>query len=89
VFAFDGAPLGIEEALVTWADVELDGPTVRVIGQRTTLELTVQEPAGVVFHAQRLEEECRANQRDGVLTRLTVDLPAGALHFRVRIVPRV
>ena len=27
--------------------------------------------------------------KKGVLTRLTVDLPAGALHFRVRIVPRV
>jgi hypothetical protein len=60
-----------------------------VIGQRATLELTVQEPSGAVFHAQRLEEECRANQRDGVLTRLTVDLPAGALHFHVRVVPHV
>jgi hypothetical protein len=89
VFAFDGAPLEIEEAIVTWADVELDGQTARVIGQRATLELTVQEPSGAVFHAQRLEEECRANQRDGVLTRLTVDLPAGALHFHVRVVPHV
>ncbi len=88
VFAFDGAPLEIEEAIVTWANVEPDGSTARVIGQRTTLELTVQEPDGAVFHVQRLEDECHANQREGVLTRLTVTLPQGTPRFRVRIFPR-
>jgi len=89
VFAFDGPPLAIEEALVTWADVELHGARARVSGRRSRLELTVLQPAGAVFQAQRLEEECRANQRDGVLTRLTVALPAGETRFQVRITPTV
>jgi hypothetical protein len=41
-----------------------------------------------VFQAQRLEEECRANQRDGVLTRLTVTLPEGETRFVLRLVPQ-
>jgi len=87
-FAFEGAPLDIEEAFVTWCPVEVSGSTARVLGKRSTLELIVQEPASAVFQATRLEAECRANQREGVLTRLCVALPAGALRCRVRIVPK-
>jgi len=85
VFAFDGPPLDIEEAFVTWFPVQVSGSTARILGKRSTLELTVQEPAGATFQAARLEEECRANQREGVLTCLTVSLPSGALRFHVRI----
>lgn len=87
-FAFEGAPLDIEEAFVTWFPVEVNGSTARIVGKRAALELSVQEPAGAAFQAVRLEAECRANQREGVLTRLSVALPAGTLRFRARIVPK-
>jgi hypothetical protein len=51
------------------------------------LELRIEEPAGATFQAQRLEEDCRANRRDGVLTRITAHLPAGEQRFRMRLIP--
>jgi hypothetical protein len=88
VFAFDGPPLDIEEAFVTWFPVEVSGSTARIIGRRSTLALTVQAPAGASFQATRLEEECRINKREGVLTRLTVGLPAGTQRFQLCITPQ-
>jgi hypothetical protein len=46
-----------------------------------------ERPATKLASVLRLEEECRANQRDGVLTRLTVALPEGATRCQVRIRP--
>jgi len=85
VFAFDGPPLDIEEAFLTWFPVETHGSTARILGKRSTLNIAVQEPAGAVFQATSLEADCRANKREGVLTRLTVNLPAGTLRFQLRI----
>ncbi len=87
VFVFDDTPLQVEETFVTWFPVEVNGPTAQVTGKRTSLELTVQEPEGATFWATRLEKECRANQREGILTRLTTILPAGTNRFRLRITP--
>jgi len=87
VFAFDGEPLGVEESFVTWFPVEARGSSALIFGERSTLELGVQEPAGATFQATRLVEDCRVNQREGVLTRLTVNLPAGVLRFRLHIKP--
>jgi len=87
-FAFDGDPLTIEEAFVTWCPVEVNGAIAQVIGQRSRLTLAITEPAGVAFRVIRLEEECRANQKEGVLSRLVADLPAGARGFRLRLVPQ-
>lgn len=84
-FAFAGNALPIEEAFVTWSAVEVDGPTARIRGQRAAATLTVEEPAGATFAVTRLEEECRANEREGILTRLAVALPAGATRFRLRL----
>ena len=64
-FAFDGAALEIEEAFVTWLPVSVDGATARITGKRSTLTLTIQEPAGAIFTATGLAEECRINERDG------------------------
>ena len=87
VFAFDGEPLGVEESFVTWFPVEARGSSALIFGERSTLELGVREPAGATFQATRLVEDCRVNQREGVLTRLTVNLPAGVLRFRLHIKP--
>lgn len=85
VFEFFETPLDIEEAFVTWFPVDVDGATARIAGTRTALELTIQEPAGASFLATKLEDECRKNQREGVLTRITTRLPEGASRFRLHI----
>ncbi len=86
-FDFSGAALPVEEAFVTWESVVLSGSTARICGKRSELEMTIEEPAGAVFQAERLVEECRANHREGTLSRITAQLPAGQTHFRMRIVP--
>ena len=84
-FAFDGAALEIEEAFVTWLPVSVDGATARIVGKHSTLTLAIQEPAGATFTATGLAEECRINERDGILTRLAVRLPAGATRFSMQL----
>ncbi|MCG8351705.1 MAG: heparinase II/III family protein [Chloroflexales bacterium] len=87
VFAFDGAALAIEEVFVTWDSVAVNGGTAQITGARSSLELTIQEPAGAVFQATRLEEACRANQRERTLTRLTATLPNGTQRVRILLKP--
>lgn len=85
-FTFSGIPCEVEEALITWLDVELAGATAVVRGQRHSLRLTIEAPAGARFKLERLEEECRANNREGVLKRLSFILPADAhMHARVHM----
>ena len=87
LFGFSQSPLEIEEAFVTWEPVEVSGSTARICGKHTTLELTAIAPEGVTFKAERLEEDCRVNQRERILTRITALLPEGKDHFRMSIVP--
>lgn len=86
-FVFDGPPLDIEEAFTTWHPVAIDGATARITGEHAALELRVAEPSGAVFTAERLEDACRQNMLDGVLSRLAVTLPAGATRFVFHAVP--
>jgi hypothetical protein len=67
----------------------VNGATAHIVGQRSALELKVQEPAEAVFVAVSLAEACLVNRREGVLTRLTVNLPAGVTYFRLQITPQV
>jgi hypothetical protein len=85
-FQFTGVPLEVEEAFVTWCDVELRGASALVKGQRHSLRLTIESPAGTLFAVQALEEECRANAKAGVLKRLSASLPlAQQITFRLRL----
>jgi hypothetical protein len=84
-FRFDGPPVAVEEAFVTWGAVNTEGAQASIQGERHALKLTIVEPAGAAFAAERLEEQCRANQKPGVLTRLSVALPEGAERFALRI----
>jgi hypothetical protein len=85
-FAF-AAPLPVEEAFSTWSAVEVDANTARITGERAALTLQIVEPAGAGFAAEALEDACRANLLDGVLTRLSVALPDGAMRFTMTITP--
>jgi len=86
-FVFAGPPLAVDEAFVTWDAVQIEGCMARIQGDCAALELAVTEPAGAVFQAVSLEKECRLNQREGVLTRLVVALPAGTQRFKLKITP--
>ncbi len=88
LFDFDGAALPIEEAFVTWFPVQITGATAQIIGERSALSMTITEPATATFTVASLAEACRANERDGVLTRLAVALPAGTRRFRLHLSPR-
>ncbi|RPI25384.1 MAG: hypothetical protein EHM70_20155 [Chloroflexota bacterium] len=84
-FAFTGNPLEIEEAFVTWRSVAVDGPAAWITGRCSELCLTILEPGNAAFAANPLTEECRANQREQILTRLAARLPLGAQRFILRI----
>ncbi len=72
VFRFRGDGLEIEEAFITWRNVEVDGSAARVITGDGVLEIRAEQGT---FAAERLEDACEANQKSGVLTRLTVNYP--------------
>lgn len=74
-FRFEGEPHEVEEAFVTWMDVEIDGASAMIRGQRHALRLSIEEPAGARFEVEQLEEACRENAKEGVLKRLTFRLP--------------
>jgi hypothetical protein len=100
-FAFDAA-LSVEEAFISWHTVTTDGHTARIQGVQHAITLEVIEPAGVRFETESLEEACRENEvmapkgektpsqgrGAGILTRLTVTLPAGTARFQLRITPQ-
>jgi hypothetical protein len=86
-FAFEGAALEIEEAFVSWATVSAKGGRAQITGKQWALDLNIDEPKGAAFTTTSLEAECRANRREGALTRLAVSLPAGATRFRMNITP--
>jgi hypothetical protein len=87
LFVFSGEPLEIEEAFVTWDAVSVDGAIARITGQQSELLLKVESPSEAVFNATALDDACRANGRQGCLTRLSVDLPMGTRRFILRIIP--
>jgi hypothetical protein len=75
-FTFSGDAQPVEEAFITWLPVEVQGATAVLRGQKHTLRMTIESPAGAAFAAESLAEACRANEKDFVLTRLTFTLPA-------------
>jgi len=77
-FTFAEQPQQVEEAFVTWLDVEVSGATAILHGKTRDLHLTIEEPAGASFSLAVLAEECKANAKEGVLKRLTFTLPAAA-----------
>ncbi|MBN1451781.1 MAG: heparinase II/III family protein [Anaerolineales bacterium] len=84
-FTFSDLALPVEEAFVTWLNVAVDGATATIYGERNHLKMTIEAPQAVRFAVEVLTEQCRANQKPGVLKRITAQLPAAAeLEFRLR-----
>jgi hypothetical protein len=86
-FTFNGSPQEIEEAFLTWYPVKVEGSAARITGTRSALELKITAPEGATFTATSLEDDCKANRMEGVLTRLTATLPEGSTHFALQITP--
>jgi hypothetical protein len=74
-FRFSASPVEIEEALVTWCNVQVDGATARIRAERHALRLTIESPGGARFGLERLEKESQENGKTEVLKRLSVLLP--------------
>lgn len=66
--------LTMEEALITWLPVEVKGATAIVRGQKHSLRLTIEDPAGAKFAVEELTEACAANKKP-LLRRITFTLP--------------
>lgn len=81
----------IEEALVTWETVHLDGGDATVEGRRHRLHLHIEAPAGVAFTAERLADHDPQTDAPATLTRLRFVLPSGERRARIRmeILPRL
>jgi Heparinase II/III-like protein len=76
-FVFAEKTHEVEEAFVTWLECEIDGATALIYGQHTETSLTIEQAPGLNFQLERLEEESQANQKPGVLKRLSVTFPRG------------
>lgn len=83
MFTFDGDALPIEEAFVTWHDVEADGDTVTITGEQYRLVIRAENAA---FTVETLEKESRENERPGVLKRIST--PVHGTEFVLSIIPQ-
>lgn len=71
---FSGTPLPVEEAFLTWNDVEIVEGAAVLHGARHDVRLSILAPQDARFAVERLEQACRENLKPGVLKRLTVQL---------------
>ena len=81
-FRFDqgtnGGPGEVEEALITWLPVDVDGGTALLRGQRNAVRLVIEAPEGAQFQVEELKEQSEANAKPGILKRLSFVLPAAS-----------
>ena len=72
-FEFEGAGLAVEEALMTWHPVAVEGGAARISTDKGTLTLRTD---GGKWRTESLAEACKANRKSPTLTRITLDCPA-------------
>jgi hypothetical protein len=70
-FEAEGAPLEIEEALVTFSDVSTDGKVAVVRGERHQLRMTIARPGEAIWSVEPMEQASLANDKPRILKRLT------------------
>ena len=74
-FHFDQPGEKVEEAFITWMDVETSANTAVLRGKQRSLRLTIASPANACFQVEVLEKASQENHKPGVLKRLTIQLP--------------
>jgi hypothetical protein len=84
-FAFAGntPALPIEEAFVTWDEVQVKGDTVTITGKKAQVILHAK---GAAFAVEALENESRANERPAILKRITAQV--NGTDFTLHITPK-
>jgi hypothetical protein len=86
-FELEGEGASVQEALVTWLDVEVDGATAVIHAADCDVVLAIESPEGAAFDLEVLAEASEANRKPGILKRLTVDLdPQSQPEFVVSLV---
>jgi len=86
-FVFQTGSHTVEEALITWQPVTIEGHTARIESPEGRLIITSHDGA---FAMVELTEACRDNGKSGTLRRLTVTEPAekvGTFRFTMRFEP--
>jgi hypothetical protein len=85
-FRFSENPVEVEEAFITWFEVNANESTAVIHGRRHDLHLVIESPEGLSFCVEKLKEQCRLNAKPGVLKRISVTLPvASETQIRVRM----
>lgn len=74
-FQFNGDGLEVEEVLMTWQTVELETSLARISTDSGVLEIHVEDGT---FAVERLDDICKINKKNRVLSRITVTWPAAA-----------
>ena len=83
--SFNGDAQNVEEALVVWIDPTLDGATARIAGERHQIELTIEEPSDATWSVESFEEESKANNKLGILKRLSFNVSGESGRSRIRV----
>jgi hypothetical protein len=87
-FTFNNEISTVEEVFITWLECTIDGANALIHGQKYNLLLSIEQPQGVQFAMERLEKESLANEKPGVLKRLSIVLlPAKEMQVSVRMQP--
>ncbi len=84
VFDSDAPGVSIEEAFMTWQSVKVDGAVARIESPTGCLVL---EASDGLFEVKSFEEECQANKKEGVLSRIALGFPAApkrTVHIAMR-----
>jgi hypothetical protein len=85
-FRFSKDPVEVEEAFITWFDVDTNGSTAVIHGRLHDMRLTIESPEGLNFSVETLEEQCKLNAKPGALKRISVMPPvASETQIRVRM----
>ncbi len=81
----------VEEGFVMWSDPVLCGATATVPGESHDVKLTIEEPADAVWSVETFAEESAANNKKGILKRLTFSTSEGTdidVRVRASIIPK-
>ncbi len=77
-FEFSENSLEIEEAFVTWLEVEVNGRQAVIHGKYYDLSLVVEKPAvSSEFQLEKLEKQSKENKKRSILKRISAVVPFG------------
>ncbi|HUW59976.1 MAG TPA: heparinase II/III family protein [Candidatus Bathyarchaeia archaeon] len=87
-FVFQDEPLEVEEAFMTWHEVETSGNTARITTPNGALEIRTEKGS---FTSEKLDEACKANKKKDTLTRISITYPPAKktqTRFSIRFQPK-